>query len=264
MLSFCRVVKTNTAVRDSLIESAYRYTTFEFKILAAYGIILQNIHGSIWCSIMTLSRCMRNLWLVVNIVSVSVPCKVVTLGPKEPDFVTPSVKMLWKQCYRLHRCACYADGNVVAQKINAMISVNRSSAISDIEQLDCCKLFGVFFQSNFKMDFRVQYLLSQCAQRVYLLKPIFHQGMPREQLAVVTKAISRILYALPAWEGPCLLNLLVKSMLFSNVLIVFVICSHIDLSDLLHNSDHDLFYKVCTPVTAYTIVYPLFAPWSLT
>ena len=26
----------------------------------------------------------------------------------------------------------------------------------------------------------------------------------------------------------------------------YLLC-HIDLSNLLHNSDHDLFYKVCTP-----------------
>ena len=35
-------------------------------------------------------------------------------------------------------------------------------------------------------------------------------------------------------------------MLFSNVLIGLVICSVIDLSDLLHNSDHDLFCNACT------------------
>jgi len=37
------------------------------------------------------------------------------------------------------------------------------AAIIDIEQLDCYKVLGVFFQSDFKMDFYVQYLLSQCA-----------------------------------------------------------------------------------------------------
>ena len=59
-------------------------------------------------------------------------------------------------------------------------------AVGDIEQLDCCKLFGVIFQQNLKMDSRVQYIMSQCAQRMYLLK----QGMPPGQLSVVAHSIN--------------------------------------------------------------------------
>jgi len=47
-----------------------------------------------------------------------------------------------------------------------------------MEQLDCCKLLGVFFQSNYEMDFHLQYVLSQCAHQVYLLKLLRHQVMP--------------------------------------------------------------------------------------
>ena len=40
-------------------------------------------------------------------------------------------------------------------------------AIDSIEQLDCCKLLGVIFQSNFNMDAHVQYLLTRwCSQRM--------------------------------------------------------------------------------------------------
>jgi len=45
-----------------------------------------------------------------------------------------------------------------------------SAAIDDTEQVDCCKMLGVMFQNNCKMDSYVQYILSQCAQRIYLLK----------------------------------------------------------------------------------------------
>jgi len=41
-------------------------------------------------------------------------------------------------------------------------------AIDSIEQVDCCKLLGVFFQSSLKMDSHVQYILSQCAQMIYM------------------------------------------------------------------------------------------------
>jgi len=43
------------------------------------------------------------------------------------------------------------------------------AALDDVEQIDCCKLLGVIFQSNFQMDSHVNYLLSQCAQRMYIL-----------------------------------------------------------------------------------------------
>ena len=33
----------------------------------------------------------------------------------------------------------------------------------DIEELDCCKLLCAIFQSNFRMDSRIQFILPQCA-----------------------------------------------------------------------------------------------------
>ena len=48
------------------------------------------------------------------------------------------------------------------------------AVLDDVEQIDCCKLLGVMFQSNFEMDLHVNYLLSQCAQRMYILKLLRH------------------------------------------------------------------------------------------
>ena len=48
----------------------------------------------------------------------------------------------------------------------------------EIEQLNCVKLLGVLFQDNLKMDCHVHSFLSRCAQRMYLLKLLQHQGMP--------------------------------------------------------------------------------------
>jgi len=75
--------------------------------------------------------------------------------------------------------------------------------LGDIEQLECCKLLGVIFQSNFKMDSHIQFILSQCAQRMYRLKLLLHQGLPDAQLSVIANAVivSRHFYALPAWRG---------------------------------------------------------------
>jgi len=59
------------------------------------------------------------------------------------------------------------------------------------------------FQSNFKMDSHVNYLLSQCAQCMYILKLLRHQGMSSQQIITAGYALilSRIMYALPAWRG---------------------------------------------------------------
>jgi len=59
----------------------------------------------------------------------------------------------------------------------------------DIEQLDCCKLLGVIFQSNFKMNSHIQFILSQCAQRQYLLRLLHHQGLPDAELSVIAFAV---------------------------------------------------------------------------
>ena len=75
--------------------------------------------------------------------------------------------------------------------------------IDNIEQLDGAKLLGVILQGNHKMDSHIQYILSQCAQRMYLLKLLKHQGMPIEKLSVVAHSliVSWILYAFLAWGG---------------------------------------------------------------
>jgi len=74
-------------------------------------------------------------------------------------------------------------------------------ALEEIEH--CVKLLGVLFQDNLKMDSHVQYTLSQCAQPMYLLKLLQHQGMPLNKLRFVVYCliVSRIRYALPAWGG---------------------------------------------------------------
>jgi len=42
------------------------------------------------------------------------------------------------------------------------------------------------------------YIISQCAQRMYILKLLRHQGMSGVTYSII---VSRILYALPVWGG---------------------------------------------------------------
>jgi len=83
-------------------------------------------------------------------------------------------------------------------------SFNLPSTIdNNIEQLNCTKLLRVLFQSNSKIDTHLQNILSQCTQRLYLIKLLKHQGMPQLELSLITYSIivSHMLHALPAWAG---------------------------------------------------------------
>lgn len=123
-------------------------------------------------------------------------------------------------------------------------------AVDSIEQMDCCKLLGVFFQSNLKMDSHVQYILSQCAQRMYILKLLRSQGMPIAQLSTVAYSliIGRILYALPAWGGFISVELTQKiNALFKRIKSYGYISRIITIDDLIAESTLDLFKKMCIP-----------------
>jgi hypothetical protein len=63
------------------------------------------------------------------------------------------------------------------------------NAVDNIERVNSAKLLGVLFQSNSKMDSHVQFIMKQCAQRMYLLKLLMHQGMSAKQLSIVTLSL---------------------------------------------------------------------------
>jgi len=122
--------------------------------------------------------------------------------------------------------------------------------VDQIDQLDSYKLLGVIFQSNLKMDLHVLYVLSQCAQRMYLLKLLSQQGMTRAQLSVITHAIiiSRILYALPVWRGFLSSHLVAKiDALFKRLKRYGYINRLITVYDLANDADSGLFKQICSP-----------------
>ena len=66
---------------------------------------------------------------------------------------------------------------------------HRPIAIDDIEQIESVKLLGVIFQNNFKMDQHVSFILTQCSQRLNILKMLKGQGFNSVQLNTVTTAM---------------------------------------------------------------------------
>ena len=75
--------------------------------------------------------------------------------------------------------------------------------ICNIEQVLEARLLGVIISGKFNFLSHVNYLLSVCSQRLYLLKLLKQQGLPQNELNIVYNAIivNRITYALPAWAG---------------------------------------------------------------
>ena len=100
------------------------------------------------------------------------------------------------------------------------------------------------------MDLHVQNILSQCTQRLYLIKLLKHQGMPQQQLSAVIYSIivSHILYALPAWGGFISAELIKGINAFFKCLKWFgYINCIVTINDLINRSEYELFKKVGYP-----------------
>jgi len=132
--------------------------------------------------------------------------------------------------------------------------------VEEIDQLHCVKLLDVLFQDNLKMDSHVQYILSQCAQRMYLLKLLQHQGMPLNKLRVVVYSliVSRIGYALPAWGGFVSVELCCKiDAMFKRLKRYGYTTDYLTVSDLLDKADSDLF---CSMRRSYHCLHHVLLP----
>jgi len=73
----------------------------------------------------------------------------------------------------------------------------------NIEQVQEARLLGVEISGKFNFTSHVNYVLTVCAQRCYILKVLRQQGLPLHQLHIVYCAliVNIINYALPAWSG---------------------------------------------------------------
>jgi len=102
----------------------------------------------------------------------------------------------------------------------------------------------VFVHSGFKCDHRVDFMLSVCSQRVYLLKLLRDRGLQLPQLHIICQSliVFRILYALPAWGGLLSVELKGRINAFLRCLYKYGFThSIIDIEHLLISSDRKLF-----------------------
>ena len=109
------------------------------------------------------------------------------------------------------------------------------------------------------MDSHIQFILSQRAQRLYLLKLLRHQDLPDAQLSVIdnTVIISRLLYALPAWGGFLSVELVNRISAFSRRMQRFgYVQCRTTVAELMNKCDNDLFCKLCAPTHALNHLLP--------
>jgi len=57
--------------------------------------------------------------------------------------------------------------------------------LDTIEQLTVAKILGVFVHDSFKCNNHVDFILSICSQRVYLLKLLRDRGLQLPQLRII-------------------------------------------------------------------------------
>jgi len=62
-------------------------------------------------------------------------------------------------------------------------------AVDTIEQVKIARLLGVIFSGNFNFDEHVTFVLPICSQRLYLIKLLRSQGIPKSKLHVIFVAL---------------------------------------------------------------------------
>jgi len=98
------------------------------------------------------------------------------------------------------------------------------------------------------MDAHVHFILTQCAQRMYVLKLLNRQGLPCSPLTVsaYSAIISRILYSLPVFGKFLSSELVAKIDAFLKRLKHFGYMTRIiTTAELMYDADHMLFIQVC-------------------
>jgi hypothetical protein len=122
--------------------------------------------------------------------------------------------------------------------------------ICNIVQVTEARILGVVLCSNLSFEKHVLSILSQCSQRIYLLKQLRAQGLPLKQLSIVYQAliVSRITYALSAWGGFLTVDLVNRINALLRRSLKYNLTSRVDYFDVLLNDvDLSLFIKMQNP-----------------
>jgi len=139
--------------------------------------------------------------------------------------------------------------------------------VCSIEQVLEARLLGVIISDKFAFYSLVNYLLSVCSQRMYLLKLLRQQGLPKHELDIVYSAIlvNRITYALPAWAGSLTADLINRVNSLLKKCFKYGYNKKCDiLSQLLQQADNKLFASLNKPTHCAHYLLPPIKPYVRT
>ena len=139
---------------------------------------------------------------------------------------------------------------LVFHKPNPRSFIYPVNLLPTIERVHEIKMLGITVNDSLKFDTHVKSILSQCSQRLYLLKQLKNQGLPINKLDEVYNAliVSKIRYALPAWGGFLSVSLLNFINAFFKRSLKFHLTSKLyDINVLLTESDRALFKNIHNP-----------------
>jgi len=74
----------------------------------------------------------RLLTAIRSLIDCCIPTRIVTIGPRDPEFVTPFIKHLLVKRRRLRRCGRINKANAIATKINELIVAHRSKRLASL------------------------------------------------------------------------------------------------------------------------------------
>jgi len=80
--------------------------------------------------------------IIHSLIGYCIPCKTITVGPRDPDFVTPQVKGLLRKRYHLRRHGRLQEANAIASKINELIVAYRSKKLAKIANVTTKELWA--------------------------------------------------------------------------------------------------------------------------
>ena len=93
--------------------------------------------------------CYTRFFKNTSLVNRYVPCKLVTVGPLDPDFITPRLKLLLRQRYRLRKQGRIKAAVAVASKINEIITAHRSARLSNLANATARELWTKYYYINY-------------------------------------------------------------------------------------------------------------------
>ena len=91
--------------------------------------------------------------------------------------------------------------DIVFRRPNPRLYIN-PVRISEVQQVTSA-ILGITLCDTLRFDAYIGNALKMCSQRIYLLKLLRDQGLPRHYLNIVFNALvlSRLRYAITAWSG---------------------------------------------------------------